>query len=299
MRRGKSAALLLWMAVALCGQESKLSSGSPGWKGIQVQFLTKVEPPGENARGQLPGAVIVEQGRVHHLIDDAAHKRSFGYDLLLEPSEDGNTVQLRIEPLRFSDPHYSVGPGFTLLPLPKYPVIPNLKVGDTVALDLLVNRATGQKIVDYLTLTRGETGRAAEAHDFSLADVEMSLDPLRVQVNGKAVEVPASFRGTLGNVVWMYMAGHGRFVLSLFPNEKLGFQKNGVVAANTATFHEGATEIRLECRGAIAPGSERYNLYVLHEPGWRAYSSEETFEFGAAGKAEYVVGQDWQKVGKD
>jgi len=32
-----------------------------------------------------------------------------------------------------------------LLAPPKYPVIPNLKVGDTVALDLLVNPATGQK----------------------------------------------------------------------------------------------------------------------------------------------------------
>jgi hypothetical protein len=283
-------------ATALWGQESTLSVGDPSWKGIEVRFLTKVEPSGENARGQLPGAIIIDHGRAHHMISDVAHKRKFGYDLRLETSEDGKTVQLRIEPLKFSDPRdYSVEPGWTLLALPKYPVIPNLRVGDTVALDLLVNPATGQKIVDYLTLKRSERRAASvEAHDFSLADVQMILDPLRVQVNGKLVEVPASFQGGMsGNVVWMYLAGHGRFVLSLFPDEKLGFQRNGVVAAKTLTFREGSTEIRVECRSAIAPGSERYNLYVLHEPGWRAYRSTEPFEFGAADKAEYVVGQDW------
>jgi len=71
-------------------------------EGIDVQFVTRVEPPGENPRGRLPGAVITDAGRAHHIINDPAHKRSFGYDLRLEPSADGNTVQLRIEPLKFS-----------------------------------------------------------------------------------------------------------------------------------------------------------------------------------------------------
>src|ERR1017187_8318189 len=217
MNRGRSVAMTALAATALWGQESTLSVGDPSWKGIEVRFLTKVEPSGENARGQLPGAIIIDHGRAHHLISDVAHKRKFGYDLRLETSDDGKTVQLRIEPLKFSDPRdYSVEPGWTLLALPKYPVIPNLRVGDTVALDLLVNPATGQKIVDYLTLKRSERRAASvEAHDFSLADVQMILDPLRVQVNGKLVEVPASFQGGMsGNVVWMYLAGHGRFAPS-------------------------------------------------------------------------------------
>lgn len=297
MSQGRRVALIALAVTALWGQESKLSVSDPSWKGIQVQFLTKMEPPGDNGRGQLPGAIITDQGRAHHIIEDAAHKRYFGYDLRLEPDVYGITVQLRIEPLKLSNPHvYSVGSGWTMLALPKYPLISNLRVGDTVALDLLVNPATGQKIVDYLTLKRSET----TAHDFSLGDVEMFLDQPRVQVNGKLVEATANLElGMSGRVVWLYLAGHGRFVLSLFPNEKLDFQKNGVVAANTVTFREGSTEYRVDCRSAIAPGSERYNLYVLHEPGWRAYSSTEPFEFGAADKAEYLVGKDWHKVGKD
>ena len=78
---------------------------------------------------------------------------------------------------------------------------------------------------------------------------------------------------------------------SLFPNEKLGFQKNGVTSAETLTFREGATEYRVECASAIAPGSGPYNLYVVHETGWRAGGMEEPFMIGAADKAEWVVGK--------
>ena len=83
-------------------------------------------------------------------------------------------------------------------------------------------------------------------------------------MNGKLVEATATCRnGVSGTVVWLYLPGHGRFVVSLFPNEKLGFQKNGVTSADTLTFREGATEYRVECASAIAPGSGPYNLSLV------------------------------------
>jgi hypothetical protein len=281
---------LIVFATVLWGQESTLSVGDPSWKGIEVRFVTKAEPPGENARAQLPGAIITDHGRAHHIIEDAAHKRAFGYDLLLEPGGDGTTVQLRIEPMKLSNPRaYTVEPGWTLLELPTYPVIPKVRVGDTVALDLLMNRATGQKITDYLSVVRR---MEAAAHDFSLADVELFLNQPRMWVNGRPVEATANFQGGIsGPVVSMYLAGHGRFVLSLGPNEKLGFQKGGVTSANTLTFREGSTEYRVDCGGAVAPGPGRYNLYVEHEAGWRPSRGDAgvSFLLEAADKAEQLV----------
>src|SRR5258708_1843117 len=272
--RGGRAALIALAATALWGQESKLSVT---WDGIEVRFVTRVEPPGENARKELPGLVITEADRVHHIITDSAHKRYFGYDLRLEPRGDGNSAQLRIEPFNFSHARadeFPIGPGWTLMAPPKYPVIPTLKTGDTVALDLLVNPATGQKIVDYLTLRRSGFESASSsggAHDFSLADVELNLDRPRVRVNGKLAEATANYQaGVSGAVVWLYVAGHGRFVVSLFPNGKLGFQKNGVTAADTLTFREGSTEYRVQCGSAVAPGSGPYNVYGSHEAAWRS-----------------------------
>jgi hypothetical protein len=127
------------------------------------------------------------------------------------------------------------------------------------------------------------------ARDFTLADVELSLNQPRVRVNGKLVEDESNHRGGIsGAVVWLYLEGHGRFVVSLFPDEKLGFRKNGMVTAEAMTFRDGATEYRVECSGRVAPGSGPYNLYVVHEAAWRAGAP---FAIGSADKAERVVGK--------
>ncbi len=281
--------IVLTAATAFGAQESHLSVSDPAWKGIEVHFVTKVEPPGEFPRAHLPGAIFTENGRVHHIIEDAAHKRAFAYDLRAEPGADENTIQIHIEPMKLSKPGlYTVESGWTLLELPKYPVIPKVKVGDTVALDLLVNPATGQKIVDYLTVVRRADG---EAHDFMLPDIEMTLNHPRVMVNGKLAESTAHFQsGISGQVVWFYLAGHGRFILSLLPDAKGWSQKHGVVSGNTLTFRAGPAEYRVECDGPIAPGSGPYNLYTIYEPDWRI-GAMEPFMLGAAGKAEWVIGK--------
>ena len=261
--------ILVALAVtALWGQESRLSVRDPAWNGIEVRFLTKVEPPGVNARAQLPGAIIVEHGRVHHLIDDAAHKRTFGYDLWVIPEADGSTVQLRISAMKFADGKpYSAQPGWTLIELPKYPVIPKVKVGETVALDLLVNPATGQRVVDYLTAARySALPEESAAHDFTIADVELKLLRPRVRVNGNVVA--STTVETSGQVVWLNLPGRGRFSLSLLPNNKRGFTRNGTAAAETFAFRQGLTEYRVDCSGPVVPGSGRYSLYVRYEPGW-------------------------------
>ena len=289
------AAPLLLAATALWGQESTLSVSDPSWKGIWIAFVTRLEPPRENVRYQFPGGVFPDAGRAHHIIEDPAHKRYFGYDVRLEPAPDGNTALIRIEPLTPSRAgEISVGPGWTLLALPQYPVIPGVRVGDTVALDLLVN-GSGQKIVEYLTLKHRGIAEASDpaAHDFSLADVELNLRQPQVRVNGKleAAFPPDKAFGVSGAVVWLYLAGRGRFVLSLFPNEKFGFQKNGVVSAGSLAFRDGPAEYRVECDGEIAPGYGPFNLYVVHEADWRPTKTGEPFLVGSADKPEFVVGK--------
>lgn len=280
--------LFVFAAVAAWSQESDLTvGGDPSWKGLQIRFVTKVEPPGANAAGRLPGGIVVEPGRAHHLINDPAHKSYFAYDISLEPDADGNTARIRIEPLRAVQGNVSGPPGWTLLQLPKYPVIPNVRVGDTVALDLLVNAATGQKIVDYLTLERRGSPKGRESHDFTLADVELTLMQPRVWINGKLEGTYKYPGGVSGSVVWFYLAGHGRFNLSLFPSQKYGFKKNGVVSENTATFRDGTSEYRVESTSAIAPGFGVYNLYVWKEPEFPGLG--EPFSIGSEDADSHLV----------
>jgi hypothetical protein len=291
--------LAAFAAATLYGQENSIRmDGGPSWKGFSIRFSPRVEPDSSDVSNELGGTVIDLRGGIvgQRFIDDPAHKRSFGYDVRLEPAPDGNSARIRIEPLHGAQ--HAVQSGWTQfgLPagLPKYPVIPDLKVGDTVVLDLLLNPATGQKIVDYLTLIRTDRPDPKRAHDFSLADVTLSLDRPRVLVNGKRIESTGNFLGgAAASVVWIYIRGHGRFILSLFPNEKLGFQKNGLTGANALTFRDGATEFRVECSSSVAPGpgDGAYNLYVIHEPAWQPRSREDQIEVGSGDDAQSIVGK--------
>ncbi len=278
---------VLVFAVVAGGQESRLTVSDPSWNGLQIAFVSRVEPSGRNSADALPGAVIVEPGRAHHLINDNAHKSYFGYDILLEPSADGDSAQIRIEPLRPVRAPISGPPGWKQIQLPQYPVIPNVRVGDTVALDLLVNPATGQKIVDYLKLERRGNPKGREAHDFGLTDVALTLSQPRVWVNGKLEGTMQHPGGTSGSVVWFYLAGRGRFNLSLFPSSR--FQKSGEVSENAATFRDGATEYRIESSTPIVPGVGVYTLYVWLEPDFPGLG--EPFSIGSESSGSHLTVQ--------
>ena len=280
-------ALIVFAALLHAEENSIRMDGGPSWKGFSIRFTPKVEPDRDHASNDLGGTVIDLKGGVvgQRFIDDPVHKLTFGYDVRLEPSADTRTAQIRIEPLHAAQ--HAVQNGWTQfgIPagLPKYPVIPGLHVGDTVALDLLINPATGQKIVDYLTLVRQPVPEVA--HDFSLADVQLFLDRPRIAVNRNPLELePAvKFQGSAaGTVVWLYLEGHGRYMLSLVRDDKTGFKKAGTATGTTLTFRDGNSDFRVDCESPVAPGPGLYNLYVKHEPDGRPRKPSDHIEAGTS-----------------
>jgi hypothetical protein len=290
--------LIAILPVPLGAQHTAVYINSPGWQGAQLGFVTKVEPPGDD-REALQGGVLGNVERPHRVIFDERHRRYFGYDLRLEPLADGKTLQLRIEPLTLSRAQAEengIGAGWKLLVPAKYPAVPPLRMGETLALDLLVNPATGQKIVDYLTLRRSRFDVVAASvppRDFKITDVELTLDRPRLFVNGKMVEASSKLdAGVSGGTVWFYLPGRGKFAISLFPVPGL-FWKSGTVAANVMTFRAQSSDYRVECRSPIAPGSELYNIYLHHEETWQPKGVEATMQFFIGGnrQTDFVVRQ--------
>jgi hypothetical protein len=272
------------IAGAAFAQEG-LTASAVSWNGLEVRFVSKIEPPGAVS----PGGVVVESGRVHRIIRDRAHKQVFGYDVELDPGGDGKTARLRIEPFRPVDSRVTFEPGYTILGLPRYPAVPNLKLGDTVALDVLANASTGQRVVDYLTLrARGLIPAGKEARDLSLSDVELAVMDPHVSINQDPE--PPFDGGFSGAVMWLYLPGRGRFVLSLTPHKEFGFVKNGSVSGSAMVFRAGTEEVRIQCSGRIAPASGIYNLYVAQEPDWRPSSPGYPI-MGSADKPEYILGR--------
>jgi hypothetical protein len=255
--------------------------------GVQVRFGAKMEPPG-SVVGELPGTITApKHGVVHRLISDPPNRRQFGYDLRLDLLPDPQTVRLRIEPLTV----LGVQQGWTQLAPSKYPVISPVRIGETVAFDLLVNPATGQKIVEYLTLRSRafEDLRAAgPPRDFSPADLHLTIQNPRVWTNGKFEEVTAGNSASLAaHILWFFLP-EGAFEISLWPEPALGFHKAGVVGAKTLTFHDGGSEYRVESSCQIVPADGLFNVYVLHDPDWGPGPGKAGFALGGADKPKQL-----------
>ena len=136
-----------------------------------------------------------------------------------------------------------------------------------LALNLLTNGATGQKIVDYVTVQeptlrfdgfrqipdREFAFASGSPRDFRLDDAELRIASPRLTVNGKLDESSASRYDTVaGAVVWLYVANRGRYFLSLMPHPDLGFRKAGEVRGSSLGFTIGKDTFTLSAAGRIA-----------------------------------------------
>jgi hypothetical protein len=285
---------VLLMVAAVPAWAADLAASSSRWGGVEVHFAATLEPAVTSSI-TFPGFVSVSGDRVSRIIEDKSNKVYFGYDLTLEPLRNSPLYQLRIEPLTLSQDKLQtvVGSTWERLSLPKYPIIPEIRVGETVAVDLMVNSSTSEKIVDYITLkASGPAHLETPVRDFSLVDVSLNLDRPQLRMNGTLIEPSTAFGVTIsGSAVWFYIASHGRFILSLIPHAELGFEKAGEVSDSTLTFKDGSTVYQLDCASRIAPGEGRFLLYIRHDPSWQPEGiySNEPFLLGAADKAERLI----------
>lgn len=243
---------------------------------IHVQFEARLEPSGDltQARRLGAGGVIVSDHAIHRYMKDRSHKTYFGYDIAVEPLQDGSTLRVSILPLSVDPerlPLENLATWKKLAP-PRYPPPQSVRSGDTLAFDLFVHPETGQKLVEYVLFGRNHRGETVPgpARDFTVHDAELRLRAPRLVVNGTLAEATASMDATIsGAFVKLYWAPKGQFTFSLVPHPELGFRKLGEVRGSTAVFESGGDSYELNCDGKIVPGSSAFNLYVLHDPDYR------------------------------
>ena len=292
MRYGKAFVILLVVAAtAPAAAQVSVSMHS----GIEVQMTARIEP----GSVRVPSGVrAVHVGRFHRVVLDRSQRRYFAYDVLVEPKNGSQAWQVRIEPFSLSATELAemhVDPSWTYVPLLKYPLVPEVRAGDSVAIDLLENPATGQKVVDYFVFKRSNATAVAEhspLRDLSLADVQLRLDDFRISVNGTVVDASTRVGGSIsGAALWFYLPERGRFVMSLLPNPKLGFQRAGEVTNALLSFTEGSDRYDIQSTCRIVPAGGRFNLYVLHDPEWRPMGNESNSPIivGAADRAEWLI----------
>jgi polysaccharide export outer membrane protein len=150
----------LILAVALSNaataQTEVLMNGSAVQNGVAFSYETRLEPPAPPFAGGFVGGAVTDGEGVHRYLAYNSLHKFFGYDLQVSYEEPTHSYRVTLRPLSIDPARVELPDpaSWTVVPMPTYPSPQNVHGGDRIALDLFVNPATGQKIVDYLSFPK-------------------------------------------------------------------------------------------------------------------------------------------------
>jgi hypothetical protein len=152
----------------------------------------------------------------------------------------------------------------------KYPVPQILRDEDSIRLELYSSSAS-RRVIDYIHAGRQDRMvlRRETPHDYYADDAELAVTQPRLRVNGVARDDDAVMPETIrGPVLWVYIPGYGRYVLSLHAHADLGFDSAGEAAGNSLTFRADGNVFRIDAAERVAAGSGTYAVHVLPDRSW-------------------------------
>lgn len=206
---------------------------------------------------------------IHRYVIDAMRRTQIGYDITVEMLPDSQTYRISFAE---SDAGPETRGGWRRISPPRTPAPQTAHDGDMIALELYTEGGTGRRLVEYLHVGHPERGlelRKTAARDFYDADAPLQIAAPRLSLNGVQQEVGANAGDLAGTLIWCYVPGRGRFVLSLSPRAELGFARGGELQGGSLMFTAGNDVFRIVSAERMAPGSGTYNVYVLPDAQWR------------------------------
>lgn len=267
---------------------------------VRVESSVRADPPTSSltrfyaGSSRLRGITNGPTFYTRILLDRTNHAY-LGYELLLEQQQTGRYRvtfgRLGVTPLDLAagdlstPPHNSPDPqkptdlAWTSLPLPALPEPRVINEGETFSIVLLVDAATGARLIDDIKIDSSRPVRpgnvlqiptvSGTARDFVVSDAELDIVQPRITLDRSVQSTwGPGLRNVHSSLVWLYLPEHGRFILSLLPRPALGFRRAGEVRGGVIAFTLSGHSVKVECMNPIAPGHAAYNLYVLHDQSW-------------------------------
>jgi hypothetical protein len=230
-----------------------------------------LEPPRPGGSDlHIGGGGIDDATTNHRILIENHQKKYFGYDLHVDPLGGGFSITFK--PLTISAENlrmFKIDASWKQIPLPSYPNVIQVNDGETIALDLMINPSTGQKIVEYVTVNApSKAPTAVPARDLKIEDIQMSLYSPRLRINGKVWDWNGgdAHGEAGGSVLWIYIPERGRFLLSFAPRS--GYRKMGETRATKMKFTWNGEEYELESQAKILPSEGVWNLYVNQDASY-------------------------------
>jgi hypothetical protein len=225
----------------------------------------------------------------HRILKDADQKKFFGYDLQVTVIDAGR-FQLNFKPLSVTAVHrkFFELDGWDEILLPSVPASMLVNDGETVALDLMANPTTGERIVEYISVS-APSSTSASRRDLQVGDIQMSLGSPQLQINGThwAWNHGDAHGVARGAVLWMYVPDRGRFLISFAPHAELGFKQAGEGKGNQIKFSWNGETFELKSVERVLPADGAWNVYVYqdrsYQPGYPPVL------YGASDRAENLL----------
>lgn len=226
----------------------------------------------------LPQALLGADNTVHRVLLDREGKLVFAYDLRVEPHAAARRFTVTAAPVaaefeaqllrarRAAAP--SQGPA-SVPTLARAAGPQTLDDGDSVSLDLLVNPLTGVRVADVFKVSfeRARLWQAAP-RDFTADSAQLAVRDHTLLVGGEIVAGGRAARGVAGALVWFYVPGRGRFVLSLVPRDGYDFRKIALIEGNRVSFEFRGERYEWVSGAAVVGGGGTWHAWVLHDPDY-------------------------------
>ena len=148
-----------------------------------------------------------------------------------------------------------------------FPAPQIMRDGDEVRIELFQSDR-GAALVDYVRVGRQDKlkQRKQASRDSYAEDSEFTVSQPKVRVNGvstASIVLPETLRG---GVLWIYIPGLGRYILSFLPHPE--FNLAGEVEGNSLTVTAAGNIFRIECAERVAAGGGAYNVYAGIDSTW-------------------------------
>jgi hypothetical protein len=325
---GATCALVAIMIGQVVAQTTRVEGGVRSLAGVDFYWETRIVPPVPPLDDGLR-MLTLRSGTdtVNRVMVDRSRKVYFGYDaqVTVDKSDSDTKFRITFRPLSFTPELQAIlgedAKAWKLLPAPRFPAPRVVRSGEVLELTLLTNDAWGQQMSEYVTLQeprrqgfdpeppREFAFAVGSPRDLNAADVELRLDRPQVTTTYPSTDAPqslgvatregsgvtATFKspgGDSGPIVWIYLPGRGRFLLSLAPRPS--FRRAGEVRGSSLRFIVDGQTYNVVSSSRIAPPSAAFNIYVLRQPEWKpTYTNAnlDTIHIGSADRLEYLLGK--------
>ena len=249
---------------------------------------SKTVPDGNALAALLYSQAFTGENRIiHRVLTDAQKNVVFGYDLWISADPLTKKFSVAVLPAdeafrrSFLKDFTPLRPDSPFATFPKSTTPQTLDDGDAVTLELLVNKESGVKIIDVVSVTFDrsrlrDTYVESAPKDFTLDAVALAVKNYSLSINGSLVGKSKSRIGASGALLWFYVPERGRFIFSLVPREGYQFEKIAVLDENKIEFTANGEHYEWLSSASILPNGGSWYLWVLHDTGYTPFLGSET-----------------------